>query len=149
MAELVSVTKDVWVAKAPLALPGGIEVGATMTVVRLADRGLWIHSPIPLNQALVTELDALGEVRWIVAPNLLHHLFLGAGIRQGFVLRVFAKDRSAWKASMAKLFALPFENLLMAHGSPVCGDARAQAWATCAWGLPSESISMLRAGDKS
>lgn len=45
-----------------------------MTVVRLADGGLWLHSVIALDEALVAELDALGPVRWIVVPNLWHHL---------------------------------------------------------------------------
>ncbi len=49
-----------------------------MAVVRLADGGLWIWSPIELNDALAAELEALGPVRQLVAPNKLHHLYLGA-----------------------------------------------------------------------
>jgi hypothetical protein len=48
-----------------------------MTVVRLADGGLFLHSPIRLDDGLRAELDALGEVRTIVAPNKFHHLFAG------------------------------------------------------------------------
>lgn len=55
----------------------GLELSSRMTVVRFADHALWLHSPIPLTDALRTELNALGRVRWIVAPNLAHHLFAG------------------------------------------------------------------------
>jgi hypothetical protein len=46
-----------------------------MTVVRLSDGGLVLHSPIRLEGGLRAELDGLGEVRAIVAPNKAHHLF--------------------------------------------------------------------------
>ena len=48
-----------------------------MTVVRLTDGGLFLHSPIRLDDGLRTELDGLGGVRAIVAPNKAHHLFAG------------------------------------------------------------------------
>ncbi len=48
-----------------------------MTVVGLADGGLFLHSPVRLNDGLRTELDEIGTVRAIVAPNKAHHLFVG------------------------------------------------------------------------
>ena len=47
-----------------------------MAVARLADGGLWVWSPIALDDALAAELDAIGPVRHLVAPNKLHHLAL-------------------------------------------------------------------------
>jgi hypothetical protein len=35
-----------------------------------------LHSPVKLDAALRQSLDALGEIKAIVAPNRLHHLFL-------------------------------------------------------------------------
>ena len=46
-----------------------------MTVVRLADGGLFLHSPIQLDAGLRAELDEVGEVRAIVAPNKFHHVY--------------------------------------------------------------------------
>jgi hypothetical protein len=43
-----------------------------MTVIRLADHGLFIHSPTKLVLSLKAEIDRLGEPRCIVAPNRLH-----------------------------------------------------------------------------
>lgn len=47
-----------------------------MTVVRLSDGRLWLHSPVPIDEALAAELAALGPVAYLVAPNKAHHLFL-------------------------------------------------------------------------
>jgi hypothetical protein len=48
-----------------------------MSVIRLADGSLLLHSPVALDPALRGELDALGPVRHAVAPNRLHHLYAG------------------------------------------------------------------------
>lgn len=55
----------------------GIHVRLRMNVVRLAGGGLWLHSPVPLDDRLAAQLSALGPVEHIVAPNRFHHLFAG------------------------------------------------------------------------
>ena len=67
---------DLWVAESPLRFLG-LEVGARMTVIRLAGGGLLVHSPIAASAGLVAEVCALGPVAHLVAPNRLHHLFVG------------------------------------------------------------------------
>jgi len=67
---------DVWITEAPLRFLG-IEVGARMTVVRLPDSKLLLHSPVAVSAELVSEVAALGTVAYLVAPNRLHHLFVG------------------------------------------------------------------------
>ena len=67
---------DLWVSDTPLRFLG-LEVGARMTVVRLPDGGLWLHSPVRAAPELVREVQALGPVTCLVAPNKLHHLFVG------------------------------------------------------------------------
>ena len=47
-----------------------------MAVAQLADGSLWVWSPIAIDDALAAELDAIGPVRELVAPNKLHHLAL-------------------------------------------------------------------------
>lgn len=53
----------------------GIRISSRMTVVRLQDGSLWLHSPVPISSELKVELTALGEVKSVVAPNKMHHLF--------------------------------------------------------------------------
>jgi Domain of unknown function (DUF4336) len=67
------------IAEAPLRF-FGIPFGSRMTVVRLDDGTLLLHSPIHLSQSLRSELDLLGPVKHIVSPNKLHHLFLEAAV---------------------------------------------------------------------
>lgn len=67
---------EIWTADGPDVLVVGFHYPTRMAVIRLSDRSLFIWSPIPLNDGLRTELDGLGQVRHIVAPNSLHHLFL-------------------------------------------------------------------------
>jgi hypothetical protein len=63
-----------WVAAAPLSFLG-LRIGTRMTVVRLASGELWIHSPIELGADLRREVDGLGTVGHLIAPNLYHHRF--------------------------------------------------------------------------
>ena len=54
----------------------GLNVSSRMTVVRLQNEHLWLHSPVPLSPALHNQLAVLGEVAFIVAPSKTHHLFV-------------------------------------------------------------------------
>ena len=63
-------------------LPGRFHFPARMTALPLPDGGVALVSPIPIDDGLAAELAALGEVRFLIAPNLLHHLYLGDAIRR-------------------------------------------------------------------
>ena len=68
---------ELWVVDRPLRLPVvKAEIGTRMTIVRLRDRGLFLHSPVKLELNLRQALYQLGEVRAIAAPNRVHHLFV-------------------------------------------------------------------------
>jgi hypothetical protein len=56
-------------------------MSARMTVVRLRDGSLWLHSPTPIGPDLHQALNQLGTVRYIVAPNRYHHMFAGDALR--------------------------------------------------------------------
>ncbi|GAB2804243.1 hypothetical protein GCM10027276_00970 [Comamonas piscis] len=75
MLELIA--DNLWSATQQISVHG-LPVRTRMTVVRLPGGALWLHSPIAPAPALRAALDALGAVRWIVAPNRMHHLFAGA-----------------------------------------------------------------------
>ena len=50
----------------------GMELRRRMTVVRLSDGRLWVHSPNALHADLRADLKRLGEVGVIIAPNAMH-----------------------------------------------------------------------------
>jgi hypothetical protein len=68
--------ENLWVAERSQRFYG-LEVGTRMTVMRLADTSLLLHSPVELDTALRRELDTIGDVRYVVAPNRVHHLYAG------------------------------------------------------------------------
>jgi len=77
---LKNISNDLWVAEQAQKY-NGLEVGTRMTVIRLKDHRLMLISPICLNHELTSELNKLGVVSFIIAPNLMHHLYLEACVR--------------------------------------------------------------------
>jgi hypothetical protein len=103
LRELVT---DLWVVERPQRFYG-LEVGTRMTVMRLADGSLLLHSPVSLDTQLRRELDAIGKVRYAVAPNRVHHLYAGE-VRKAY------PDARLWVAAGLehKRPDLAFEGLL-------------------------------------
>ena len=73
---LRQLAQDLWVVER-LQRFYGLEVGTRMTVIRLVDGSLLLHSPVALDAELRRELDAIGRVCFAVAPNRVHHLYAG------------------------------------------------------------------------
>jgi hypothetical protein len=48
-----------------------------MTVVRLSDGALFLHSPIKYDRKLANELQGLGTIRHLVSPNQFHYAHVG------------------------------------------------------------------------
>jgi hypothetical protein len=57
----------------------GLELGTTMTVFDL-DGQLLVHSPVAVPPCV---LRPLGDPRWALAPNLMHHLYVGPWLEAG------------------------------------------------------------------
>ncbi len=72
---LQPIAEQVWVETRELRF-WGIETGTKMTIVRLGGGGLFVHSPVTLDEGTRRAVDALGPVEVIIAPNLYHHLYV-------------------------------------------------------------------------
>lgn len=84
---LKPVAPGLWLADGPIvhmAAPLGTRAPfpTRMTLARLADGGLWCHSPIAPDAGLFEAIDALGPVRHLVAPNKLHYAHVAAWKRR-------------------------------------------------------------------
>lgn len=77
---LEPIAPGLWVQARPLRF-AGVETGTRMSVVRLADGGLFVHSPVSLDIATREAVDALGPVKAVVAPSRFHHLYVGEWIK--------------------------------------------------------------------
>jgi hypothetical protein len=68
--------QDLWLADGAAVHVAGFRYPTRSVVVRLSGGGLLVWSPVALTPALRADVDALGIVQHLVAPNSLHHLFL-------------------------------------------------------------------------
>lgn len=82
--------EEIWIADGPAVGVLGFRYPTRMAVIRLAGGGLFVWSPVPLSPELRAAVDALGEVRHLVAPNSLHHLFIGEWARAYPKARLYA-----------------------------------------------------------
>jgi hypothetical protein len=53
-----------------------------MTVVRLSNGDLFLHSPIKFDKRLAKELRGLGTIRHLVSPNQFHYAHIGEWARE-------------------------------------------------------------------
>lgn len=80
--QLRPIGTDIWIVDGPVLQWGyGIPVKwpfpTRMTVVRLPDGGIWLHSPVKPDAELMVAIGKLGPVRHIVSPNRIHHVSIG------------------------------------------------------------------------
>lgn len=68
---------DLWTLDQPLKL-GGAAFGTRSTIVRLPSGDLWVLSPTEPTAEVQAALNGLGPVRYLVAPNTFHHLYVPA-----------------------------------------------------------------------
>ena len=75
-AMLQPFAEEIWLADGPTTDVAGFHYPTRMAVIRLAGGALFVWSPVALTPDLRAAVDALGVVRFVIAPNSLHHLFL-------------------------------------------------------------------------
>lgn len=82
---------EIWTAEgSDVVALFGFRYPTRMAVIRLADGELLVWSPVALTDGLRAEVDALGKVGYLVAPNSLHHLFIADWKRSYPAARIYA-----------------------------------------------------------
>lgn len=76
MATLEQFGDDIWIASGPVVTSMAFRYPTRMAVIRLAGGKLFVWSSVALSPDLRADVDALGEVSFIIAPNSLHYVFL-------------------------------------------------------------------------
>src|SRR5688572_9253937 len=76
------ITDDIWGFEKDIRLPGGMNLPSRATIVRQADGGIIVHSPLAFDDATAKSIDALGEVKALVAPSCIHYLYLKASMER-------------------------------------------------------------------
>ena len=75
LEELVS--NRIWLKKYPVHY-AGLDFYARTTVIRLSNGELLIHSPSPIDQALIDSIRDIGPVAHLIAPGSYHYFYVGA-----------------------------------------------------------------------
>ena len=73
---LKPVAENVWVVDSGPINAMGLSLPVRMTVIRLASGGMWLHSPTRFTEGLRQEIEAIGPLQHLVAPNIAHWSFL-------------------------------------------------------------------------
>jgi short-subunit dehydrogenase len=75
-ARLSRATDDIWVVDDAPISAAGLKLPVRMTVIRLSNGDLVLHSPVRHSPTLRGELERLGPIRYLLAPNIAHWMFL-------------------------------------------------------------------------
>ncbi|WP_439400850.1 SDR family oxidoreductase [Bradyrhizobium sp. DASA03068] len=89
-ASLSRVTDDIWILDDKPISAAGLQLPVRMTVIRLSNGDLVLHSPVRYSPALRQELERLGSIRYLLAPNIAHWMFLPEWQRQLPQAAIFA-----------------------------------------------------------
>jgi hypothetical protein len=73
---LTAVAPGLWTYVHAIRSPGAVRFPVRMNIARVGS-DLWVHSPVPIDDALAAEIDELGRVLYVVAPSAFHHMFAG------------------------------------------------------------------------
>lgn len=74
--ELSTFADGVWLTDSPVSIVG-MKLSSTMTVVELPGSELLLYSPVALTPERRAEIDALGAVTHLYAPNTFHQKWIG------------------------------------------------------------------------
>lgn len=69
------VEDHIWLRDYPVRY-AGCRFNARMSVIRLDDRRLMLHSPGPMDKAMQEDIARIGDVACIVAPGSFHYLYM-------------------------------------------------------------------------
>ena len=66
---------QIWLQEYPIHF-AGCDFNARMSVIRLSDSTLLLHSPCEIDSQTKKAILALGDVAYIIAPGSYHHLYI-------------------------------------------------------------------------
>ena len=97
MAILEPIGENLWLIDGPVVRAYGLPFPTRMVIARLRSGALWVWSPIHLDEALRHAVETLGEPRYAVEPNKLHHLALSEWVTTWPALQLYAPPGLAKK----------------------------------------------------
>ena len=78
MKDLYEYQKNqIWIKEYPIHY-AGTNFNSRMTVIRLSNGNLLVHSPCEIEEHTQNEIEKLGKVDFIVAPGSYHYLYVSS-----------------------------------------------------------------------
>lgn len=115
------VAPNVWIVDSGPMNAMGIPLPVRMTVLRLSDGGLLLHSPTRFDAKLRDALRELGPIRHLVAPNIAHWTFLARWQAHEPEARLWVAPGLADRAQVRRS-SLRIDAELDPLGTPAFGD---------------------------
>ncbi len=106
--ELVAHGAGLWSVTSELRVAPGFILPIRATLLRTRD-GLVLISPIEFQEHVAAQIDELGDVTTVIAPNLLHHLFLARALERWPGARCLAPTALRRKQPSVKIAGEPRE----------------------------------------
>jgi hypothetical protein len=103
MSVLEQFAEDIWVANGPVVKSFGFRYPTRMAIIRLGSGGLFVWSPVALSEPLLREIEEIGPVDVLIAPNSLHYVFIAEWKRAYPHAKVFAAPGLAGKIKAVPL----------------------------------------------
>lgn len=88
---------DLWTLDHPLVV-GGLHLGVRATAARSPQGEVLLFAPVPFSDEAASELESLGQVAAIVAPNRLHWMFAAGATKRWPDARLIGADGLEKKA---------------------------------------------------
>ncbi len=73
---LKAVGPNIWIVDGPAISFYKLPFSTRMTIVRLENGSVWVHSPIRLTDELAATVEAVGPVIALIAPNWIHYAYV-------------------------------------------------------------------------
>ncbi|KAF2232665.1 hypothetical protein EV356DRAFT_525048 [Viridothelium virens] len=102
------VTPNITTLSAPFSRFGRVKIGGRGTIVRLSSGALAVFSPVALTPEVKETVRGMGEVKYIAAPDLEHHIFLGPWHDEYPSAKVIGPEGLAEKRAKQKNENVPF-----------------------------------------
>ncbi|MCJ8297106.1 MAG: DUF4336 domain-containing protein, partial [Colwellia sp.] len=69
MSFLIKLDDNIWISDGEAVSFYGFAYTTRMTIVKLKDGKLWVHSPGKIIEEMIDEVKSLGQVSYLVSPN--------------------------------------------------------------------------------
>jgi len=110
------ITKNITTLSVPFSRFGHIHVGGRGTLVKLQSGGVAVFSPVALTPEVKETVSSMGEVKYIAALDIEHHIFLGEWNKAYPNAKVIGPEGLPEKRAKQKNEDVPFSVIFTAKG---------------------------------